>query len=72
MNEEAKAIAEERLKRELSKALTRRECAWFELRRGADPDWIAMKYRYPVETMRAAKVKIEAERAARQKQTVRA
>jgi hypothetical protein len=56
MNDEAKALAVEHLKRDLQNLPTTRELAWKEIQNGVDPKWVAAKYLLPVESMLAARI----------------
>jgi len=63
MNEEAKQLATEQMKRILSKAPTRRELAWGELKNGIDPRWVAQKYGLDPEKVMKAKADLMAKEA---------
>lgn len=54
MNEEAKALSLERLKRDLQNLPSKRSLAWLEIQNGVNPRYVAVKYQFPVEQMEAA------------------
>lgn len=65
VNDEQKAYALESMRRMRVGLPTKRELAWGELKSGTSPEWVAHKYDFPVETMREARAKLDAEAKAK-------
>ncbi len=59
MEEEESAQRQQRLNQSLAKAKSKRQLAWELLKKNRNPEYVALRYGYPVSLMREALAKLE-------------